>query len=193
MPRRRITGMNSVDDSFRTMPRELFLPVSVRSQALMDHPLPIGYGQTNSQPTTVRNMLEWLDVQPGQRVLDVGSGSGWTTALLSVLVGKRGHVAAVEVVPELVAFGESNCRKAGVKNATFHQAGLHYGLPKAQPFDRILVSASADTLPKELLDQLVVGGKLVIPVQYDVLEITKQLAEPHLIKAHPGYIFVPLI
>lgn len=115
--------MSKLDAAFAATPRGNFLPESERSQAGWDMALPIGYGQTNSQPLTVRLMLEWLEVQEGQKVLDVGSGSGWTTALLACLVGETGRVIAVEKVPELVEFGQENCRRIGVDNAEFHAAG----------------------------------------------------------------------
>lgn len=156
-------------------------------------PLTIGHGQTNSQPTTVKMMLEWLDVKPGKKVLDVGSGSGWTTALLAYLVGTRGKVYAVERVPELVKFGRENNKKAGVTNTEFFEAGKTYGLPQHAPYDRILVSASARELPPELPGQLKVGGKLVIPVREDILEITKTGKETYKTITHPGFVFVPLV
>lgn len=159
----------------------------------MDSPLPIGHGQTNSQPSTVRRMLRWLDAKEGDRVLDIGSGSGWTTALLSYIVAPKGFVYAVEKVPELVEFGRRNNEKAGTTNAKFYKAGKKYGLPEQAPFDRILVSASAQELPKELLNQLKTGGKLVVPVQNDILEITKSDKDNYHTKTHPGFVFVPLI
>lgn len=183
----------ALDEAFKMVNRADFLPSEEKNQAGFDEPLPIGYGQTNSQPTTVRMMLEWLDARSGDRVLDVGSGSGWTTALLSQLVGPRGQIYAVERVPELVKFGQENCQRAGVKNAEFFTAGRLYGLPQHAPYDRILVSASAQKLPKELLQQLRVGGKMVIPVVHDVLEISKVSDDTYKTQAHPGFAFVPLI
>lgn len=137
-------------------------------------------------------MLEWLEAQPGDTVLDVGSGSGWTTALLAHIVGPKGRVYAVEKIPELVAFGRDNCERSGIRNARFYEAGKQVGLPEHAPYDRILVSASADWLPSELLDQLKPEGKLVIPVGASILEITKQPDSPPEIREHPGFLFVPL-
>lgn len=158
-----------------------------------DMPLPIGYSQTISQPTTVEMMLEWLEVQPGDKVLDVGSGSGWTTALLSVLAGPKGHVYAVERIPELVEFGRDNVERLGTRNVSFHQAGDEFGLPAESPFDRILVSASADELPNGLINQLKPGGKLVIPVQNSIFEIRKKPGGEVESTEHPGFVFVPLL
>jgi protein-L-isoaspartate(D-aspartate) O-methyltransferase len=182
-----------INQAFKAIPRQNFLPPSVVDEATLDAPLPIGHGQTNSQPYTVRLMLEWLDAQSGDKVLDVGSGSGWTAALLSHIVGPKGKVYAVEKVPELVKFGRQNCERINLSHVEFHQAGDKYGLPGHAPYDRILVSASAHNLPQELLDQLKVGGKMVIPVRETILEITKTSHEDYDIKEHPGFVFVPLV
>lgn len=185
--------MQSVDEAFRAVPRAGFVRPEQAGLAGVDAPLPIGFGQTISQPTTVRLMLGWLGVKPGNRVLDVGSGSGWTTALLAYLAGSSGRVDAVEIVPELVDFGRRNCRRSGLKNVRFHQAGRVSGWPRRAPFDRILVSAAAQTLPGELVEQLAPGGKLVIPVQNDVIEIEKRADGRIAQSIHPGFVFVPLI
>jgi protein-L-isoaspartate(D-aspartate) O-methyltransferase len=185
--------MDTIDQAFQKIHREDFVPESVRDQAYIDAPLPIGSGQTISQPYTVHLMLEWLDAKSGEIIMDVGSGSGWTTALLSKIVGPKGKIFAVEIIPELLKFGHDNCKNAGIKNAQFFKAGKEYGLPKYSPYDRILVSASAKELPQELLTQLKVGGKLIIPVQDDILEITKISKHDFTSVTHPGFIFVPLV
>lgn len=138
-------------------------------------------------------MLEWLEVKPGNKILDVGSGSGWTTALLAYLTGPRGYVYAVEAVPELVVFGRQNCRKLHIKNAEFYQASKTYGLPSQAPYERILVSAAARRLPQELLAQLKTGGKMVIPVYNDILAIQKRPGGQIKTRTHPGFVFVPLV
>lgn len=183
---------DAIDAAFAKTPRANFLPPSVRDRAGVDAPLPIGYGQTNSQPYTVRLMLEWLGARPGDRVLDVGSGSGWTTALLARLCGPRGRVYAVEKVPQLVRFGAANCARLGIGNVEFHRAGAEPGLPAQAPFDRILVSASALTLPPALLAQLKPGGKMVIPIKNTIYEITATPDGYEQVK-HPGFAFVPLV
>lgn len=183
--------MVAVNQAFEAIKRSNFVPEEYKSLSDEDMPLPIGYGQTISQPTTVRLMLEWLDAGPGQKILDVGSGSGWTTALLSCIAGTRGRVYAVERIPELVEMSQENCERIGIKNASFHTARPVYGLPGFAPYDRILVSASADHLPEELISQLKPKGKLVIPVHNDILEIFND--EKPRIKRHHGFVFVPLI
>ncbi|MDB5161470.1 MAG: Protein-L-isoaspartate (D-aspartate) O-methyltransferase [Candidatus Saccharibacteria bacterium] len=185
--------MDNIEQAFQKVPRSKFLSDYNDGEAALDMPLPIGFGQTNSQPTTVKWMLEWLEPQPGDKVLDIGSGSGWTAALLAHLVGPKGKVYAVEIVPELVEFGRQNAQRLNISNAEFYQAGDQYGLSKFAPYDRILVSAAASELPVELLDQLKPGGKMVIPVQSDILEIEKLADDKYEVKRHPGFVFVPLV
>jgi protein-L-isoaspartate(D-aspartate) O-methyltransferase len=185
--------MDRVQEALRMVSRADFVVPQFREQADVDVPLPIGFGQTISQPTTVRLMVSWLDPMPGDVVLDVGSGSGWTTALLAHIVGPQGTVYAVERIPELVTFGRDNCRRLGFENALFFQARQEYGLREHAPYSRILVSASARELPVELLDQLAIPAKLVIPVGYDILEVTQAAEDEYRTRTHPGFAFVPLV
>lgn len=182
-----------IAEAFKAVPRQAFVPPEATDQADFDAPVPIGFGQTNSQPTTVSLMLEWLEPQPGQKVLDVGSGSGWTSALLAYLVGAKGMVHAVEIVPELVELGRRNCEELGIGNVQFHEATTAIGWPAEAPYDRILVSASANELPDELLGQLALGGRMVVPVRSSVWVYEKDMEGS--IDAHeqPGFAFVPLI
>jgi protein-L-isoaspartate(D-aspartate) O-methyltransferase len=189
----RMTTNSHIDEAFREVPREHFLPADRRQFAHEDQPINIGDGQTNSQPSTVRRMLEWLDIQPHQRILDVGSGSGWTSALLAYLVGPKGHIYAVEKIPRLVAFGRKNCQSLGLDNIEFHKAGKYLGLPEEAPFDRILVSAGAHDLPLELIEQLKPEGVIVIPVRFSILVIKKHIDETLNIDTYAGFAFVPLI
>lgn len=183
-----------IEKAFAAVDRAKFMPPDVRNLAAVDEAMPIGYGQTISQPYTVGLMLRWLDPQPGDKVLDIGSGSGWTTALLSHLVGPKGRVYAVERIPELVDFGHENAERFGVNNAYFSTASEELGLAEEAPFDRILVSAAADEFPEELTHQLKVGGKLVIPVMHDILEVTKTSKQKGRdVRKHPGFVFVPLL
>lgn len=185
--------MDAVTAAFEAVPREGFLAEADRSRASYDGPIPIGHGQTNSQPTTVRNMLRLLEVGPGMRVLDVGAGSGWTTALLAHLTGPTGEVDGVEVVPDLVALGAANLEGAGCGWASIRQSAPGVlGLPDQGPFDRILVSAEAGELPGELVAQLADGGRLVIPVVGTMLLVLRHGDEVSTTR-HGSYRFVPLI
>lgn len=183
-----------VSDVMQEIDRALFVPLALRDQAYEDIALPIGYGQTISQPSTVRQMLEWLDVQPADTVLDVGSGSGWSSALLSRLTGPKGVVYAVERIEALRRLGEANCQRAHMTNIHFFSADPSvYGLAEHGPYDRILVSAAAQTIPVEFLQQLRLGGKLVLPVKHSIIELTTRDGKSPTIVTHPGFVFVPLI
>lgn len=182
--------MDRVDDAFAAHPREGFLPRRERKRASHDGPLTIGHGQTNSQPRTVADMLRLLDVLPGHRVLDVGSGSGWTTALLGHLVGPEGSVLGMELEPDLVAFGHDNLAATGQPWARIEAAtpGV-LGDPERAPYDRILVSAEAQSLPEELVGQLAADGVMVAPVDGVMLRV----ANPGpVVTEHGHYRFVPL-
>jgi len=184
-----------IEQAFIAVKRIHFMPADNLHMADCDAPFSIGHAQTISQPTTVKHMLLWLTPQTGQRILDVGSGSGWSTALLAYLVGPTGFVYGVERIPALKQFGEANCRRAGCDNVEFFVAENKLGLAKYAPYDRILVSAAAaDGIPDELIKQLASGGKLVIPVNHSIFELHKNtqgdIAYCH---EHVGYVFVPLI
>jgi protein-L-isoaspartate(D-aspartate) O-methyltransferase len=182
--------MDVVAAAFAAHPRVGFLPRSVRRRASYDGPLPIAAGQTNSQPRTVEAMLRLLEVEPGQRVLDVGAGSGWTTALLAHLVGPDGEVVGVELEPELVVFGASRLEATRQPWARIQQAtpGV-LGDPDHAPYDRILVSAEPRALPQELVDQLGPTGRMVIPVAG---WMTLVVMPGPVITEHGPYRFVPL-
>jgi protein-L-isoaspartate(D-aspartate) O-methyltransferase len=182
-----------VSAAFGAVPREEFLPVGSRGQASYDGPIPIGHGQTNSQPRSVAAMLRLLDVRPGQRVLDVGAGSGWTTALLGHLVGPTGLVVGVELVPELATWGEQNVRRTSGAWASVRLAepGV-LGVPGKAPYDRILVSAEPGRVPGELLDQLADPGRIVLPVAGVMTVVDRSDGEDR-ISEHGRYRFVPLL
>src|SRR6476646_3638157 len=130
--------MDAVADAFEAIPRTGFLRKGERRQASYDGPLPIGEGQTSSQPRTVADMLRLLEVAPGHRVLDVGAGSGWTTALLAHLVGPTGQVVGVEIVPSLVTFGAANLAATNQPWASIRAAEPDVlGVPEHAPYDRI--------------------------------------------------------
>lgn len=184
----------SVDEAMGYAPRADYLPAAVRHLAGEDRPLSIGDRVTNSQPSTVRTMLELLDVQPGQRVLDVGSGSGWTTAILAHLVGPTGEVLGVELIERLARESAVRLREAGLAHTEVRvaQPGV-LGAPDAAPFDRILVSAEAQEVPKELVAQLTDGGRLVVPVRNRMVVATRRGDDTEVTFAPGRYRFVPLL
>ena len=187
---------DAVAEAFQAVDRVEFLPERSRREAGVDAPIPIGHGQTNSQPRTVRAMLTLLDVRAGHRVLDVGSGSGWTTALLARLVGPAGSVLGVELEPDLAAWGAANLARQDVPWASIRPTSREIlGSPDEAPFDRILVSAAPDALPVTLVEQLTDDGVLVIPVGAMMTRVRRTGADPADVEVttHGSYSFVPLL
>jgi protein-L-isoaspartate(D-aspartate) O-methyltransferase len=186
---------SDVAAAFARVDRAEFLRRHDRSMADLDGPISIGFGQTNSQPRTVRAMLELLDVRTGQKVLDVGSGSGWTTALLAQLVGPTGSVLGVELEPDLATWGAANLDRQRVPWATIRAADPDVlGAPAEAPFDRILVSASARQMPDALVDQLADDGIMVVPVGATMTRVrrTGPSSDDVDVTTHGMYSFVPL-
>src|SRR3989344_1457146 len=178
--------------AFENIDRADFVSKDKLNEAYEDYPLSIGSEQTISQPTTVAFMLELLQPKEGDKILDVGSGSGYTTALLSQMVGSSGEVFGVELIPELVVFGVQNLKKYNITNAKIFQVnGKILGLPKKAPFDKILVSASANEFPQELVDQLDLFGILIIPIKNSVYSILKKEDGSLESKEFPEFSFVP--
>jgi protein-L-isoaspartate(D-aspartate) O-methyltransferase len=187
---------DSIISAFSEIDRVEFIPEDLHDKSEVNIPLPIGYGQTISQPLTVAFMFELLDPQKDQNILDIGSGSGWTTALLSQIVGPIGKVVALERIKELCDFGQKNSDKfkfikKGI--AEFHCTDGSKGFPKHAPYDRILVSAMVDDIPSALKNQLKIGGKMVIPVHNDIWYLEKKGEDNFYKEEYPGFSFVPLI
>jgi protein-L-isoaspartate(D-aspartate) O-methyltransferase len=182
-----------IRNAFEKIDRKAFVPEKYATEAYTDQPLPIGGGQTISQPYTVAFMLELLEPKAEQKILDVGSGSGWTTALLTYIVGSSGRVIGVELVPELVSLGRGNVAKFDLPQAEIRQAKENVlGAPADAPFDRILVSAAAENAPQELIDQLSSSGVLVMPVKNTIIRITKLPSGKTRTESVEGFAFVPL-
>ncbi|MDD5626135.1 MAG: protein-L-isoaspartate O-methyltransferase [Patescibacteria group bacterium] len=185
--------------AFQTIKRKDFILDENEEVAECNAPLAIGFGQTISQPLTVAFMMELLDLKPGQKVLDIGFGSGWASAILAEIVGKTGKVFSIERIPELAEFGISNIRKYGFIKSdriTVKVGDGSKGMPEQAPFDRIHVGAAAFKIPNNLLEQLAIGGKLVIPEGQDTQDIVlveRISKDEYSKKRFPGFSFVPLI
>lgn len=183
-------------DAIAEIGRVEFVPSELEPEAEREVALPIGFGQTISQPMVVAFMLELLDPQRGQKILDVGSGSGWTTALLAYIVGAKGQVIGIERIKELKELGKKNVEKYGFISkgiARFFCGDGSKGLKEEAPFDRILVSATTDKVPQELEDQLKIGGKLVIPINNSIIFLKRKSDTEFEKEEFPGFYFVPLI
>ena len=187
-----MSDVSRIRSAMSAVDRRAFLPPDQLRFAHADLPLRIGHGATCSQPSTVAAMLELLDPHPGDKVLDVGSGSGWTTALLAHLVAPGGSVLGVELVPELVKTGARNLDAAGVAHARIELAVPgRVGRAEDAPFDRILVSAEARHVPDALVHQLADGGRMVIPVRGHLLAVDRDGDEIRS-EQHGSVSFVPL-
>jgi len=180
--------------AFEKVPRERFVPAKYKGLAYEDIPLPIGSGQTISQPTTIAIMLEALKVGKRDKVLDVGSGLGYLAALLAE-IAKEGKVVSIEIIPELWKKAKENLRN--YKNVRCILGDGSKGYEKEAPYDRIVVSAAARKIPKALIEQLKVKGRMVIPVgnlECQKMYLIEKLGKDRIRKSSLGYfVFVPLI
>jgi protein-L-isoaspartate(D-aspartate) O-methyltransferase len=161
-----IEGRGIVDkdvlQAMRTVPRHMFVPEKYVNSAYADHPLPIGHGQTISQPYIVATMTEQLELKPGDKVLEIGTGSGYQAAVLAEL----GYVEvySIEIISELHIQAARNLKKAGYLGLTLKHGDGYFGLEEHGPFDAIIVTAAPDHLPPPLVDQLTEDGRIVIPI-----------------------------
>jgi len=207
-------------EAFRKIKRIDFLPENMKDLAELNEALPIGYGQTISQPLVVAFMIELLQPKKGEKILDIGSGSGWTSALLAHVVSGglnaktqipnsklKGKVIAIEIIPELMEFGKKNVEKYNfVKKGIveFISADGTKGYKKEAPFDKILASASvhphtndfgvgARSVPQAWREQLKIGGRIVTPVGTSIWLLIKKSETEFEKKEYPGFVFVPLV
>ncbi len=184
-----------VESAIRKIPRNEFVPMSVKEKAYENAPLSIMKNQTISQPSVVSRMTEWLDIREGQKILEVGTGSGWQTAILSYLVGS-GKVYSIERHSELVEFAKKNLDKLGINNVKIILGDGNLGIPEESPFDRIIITAACKKVPEPLLEQLSEGGLLIAPIgKYpQSLILLKKISQEIIeVKNQPGYVFVPLL
>lgn len=195
----------AIIEAFRAVDRADFVPPVLQEEEYLNVPLPIGFGQTISQPYTVAFMLELLAPQIGETILDVGSGSGWQTSLLAYIVSQEmkladlaggGHVTALEIIPELCEVGLKNVAKYDFIEKGIVEMHCMSGLdgyPEAAPFDKIVAAAAGETVPEAWQEQLKVGGRIVTPIGSSILLLEKIGEDKWKRTEYPGFRFVPMV
>ena len=190
-----IIKSKEVENAFLKVPRHLFVPEDLVEDAYVDAPLPIGAGQTISAPHMVAIMLELLELKKGQKVLEIGAGSGWNACLIAEIIGEDGKVYTIERIPEIADFAKRNVEKAGYDNVEVIVGDGTLGYEPAKPYDRIMVTAAAPIIPDPLLKQLRRNGILLAPVGnrfcQELLKVVKE--EEVKITKHGYCVFVPLV
>lgn len=155
---------HKVYEAIKKVPRHLFVSERYKSEAYVDTPIPIGYGQTISAPHMVAIMCELLELQEGEKVLEIGTGCGYHAAVVAEIVGKRGRVISIEYIPELAEMAKTNLSTLGYDNVVVVVGDGSKGYEPEAPYDKIYVTASAPDIPRPLIEHLKAGGKMVIPV-----------------------------
>ena len=185
-----------IEKALRTVDRKNFVPAMQSKYAYVDEPLPIAGGQTISQPFTVVAMTEALEVKMGDKVLEIGAGSGWQAAIIATIIGNKGFVWTVERLKELVDFASSNLERMKIKNVKVLLGDGSQGLKENAPYDRIIVTAACPDVPQPLIEQLKENGLIVIPIgdlySQDIIVGTK-VKDSIVRKSLGGFRFVPLI
>lgn len=186
----------NIIEAFQKIDRKDFVLKEFKNEAYENYPLPIGFGQTISQPLVVAFMLELLEIKKGEKILEIGTGSGWQTALLAYLTNETGKVFSIERILELKIFAEKNISKynfleKGIVKLIYGDGSK--GLEEEAPFDKIIVSASAEKIPLSFKKQLKINGKLVMPVKNSILVLEKINQNNFLKREYFGFTFVPLI
>jgi protein-L-isoaspartate(D-aspartate) O-methyltransferase len=179
--------------AMRTVPRHAFIPDQFLEEAYEDHPLPVGEGQTISQPFIVALMTSHLELAGSEKVLEIGTGSGYQAAILARLAKE---VHSVERIPELASKAEATIKELGIRNVAVHVGDGSLGWPENEPYDRIIVTAAAPAVPVNLTDQLKPGGKIIIPVGarwHQMLEVWEKTALGMDKKEILPVVFVPLL
>lgn len=182
--------------AMKKVPRHLFVPSIHTSSAYVDSPLPIGHAQTISAPHMVAMMCDLLELEEGQTILEIGSGSGYNAAVMAEIIGKKGHIYSIERLDRLAEFARENLQKAGYSNVEVILGDGSLGLPENAPYDRISVTASAPDTPTPLIEQLKPGGIMVLPEGegYQRLYMIRKSLDGEVTKQDwGGVIFVPLV
>lgn len=183
-------------EAFTNVPRHMFVLEENMDNAYADYPLPLMKGATISQPSTVAFMLEYLNLQPGEKVLEIGTGSGWNAALMGYCIGKKGNVISLEIEKALAEFAERNISKTGVSNVTVLCKDGSGGYSEKAPYSRIVYTVAVDEVPVNVLEQLKIGGILLAPIGIDnvqVLTMMEKADKKRFKKKYLGYFqFVPM-
>ena len=184
-----------VIQAFQNVPRELFVPSYMQQHAYADTPLEIGLGQTISAPHMVAIMCEALDIHPGQKILEIGAGSGYHAAIVAHIIQPDGHIYSIERLPTLAQQAKENLAQAKITNVTVEVGDGSEGLPKYAPYDRIYITCAAPSLPQPLKNQLKPTGKILIPEgnRYCTLRLYEKYNKKFSSKNLGGCVFVPLI
>ncbi len=186
-------GDEQVLAAMRRVPRHLFVPAEVRGSAYSDYPLPIGHGQTISQPYIVAMMTSLLQIQPDDHLLEIGSGSGYQAAVLGILARE---VISIERIPEVAQLARKNLADAGITNVTVVIGDGTLGFPGGAPYDGVLITAATPSIPSPLVEQLAEGGRIVAPVgSRDLQELVRLTRKGHDLtrESFGGVVFVPLL
>ena len=184
--------------AFKKVPRHRFIAEDLRDNAYVDQPLPTGKGQTISAPSMIAIMLEVLDLKPGQKILEIGAGSGYNAALIAEVIGPNGKLYTIERIKEIAKVGKENLEKTGYKNVKILIGDGTLGYKRAAPWDRIIVTACSPEVPKTLISQLKIGGKLAAPVGRNymgqvLVTVERESYKKNNIERYGGCSFVPLI
>jgi protein-L-isoaspartate(D-aspartate) O-methyltransferase len=184
-----------VKQAFLTVPREAFIPDSLKKYAYVDTPLDIGQGQTISAPHMVAIMCESLDIKDDQKILEVGTGSGYHAAIVAHLVGETGQVYTIERFESLAKKAKKDLKQIGITNVIVEVGDGSCGLPFYQPYDRIYVTCAAPYIPQPLIDQLQDSGKLLVPIgdKYCELILLEKQKEKSVMHQLGECVFVPLV
>jgi protein-L-isoaspartate(D-aspartate) O-methyltransferase len=180
-------------EAMMSVPRHLFVPEDLQSEAYADYPLPIGHGQTISQPYVVALMTSLLHLKGDEKALEVGTGSGYQAAVLATIVQE---VYTVEIIPELAERADTTLKECGYGNVTVRNADGYFGWEEHQPYDVIMITAAVDHIPPPLLQQLADGGRLVLPLgnplYYQTLTVVEKRGNEFITTHSTSVRFVPL-